>query len=138
MFDNKRFGLIIKQNKFTTQTLFEELEHRGVNIGIENLKKYRKGHVANPPFHILDALASILNCTVQDFLTDADEARTKITNQEILSNPQKYSQSLSKVAISSFSPEMKMFINSFMLLSDEEKQHYYEEIADIAARKLTL
>lgn len=137
MFDSVKLDELIYEKFNSNKELMLALNNMGYEIKEDAIKKWRQGNSV-PKVGALPFLSKLLGCTELDFYSDSEQTKEKITNQEILSNPQKYSQSISTVATSSFPPEMKMFINSFMLLSDEEKQHYYEEIADIAARKLTI
>lgn len=137
MFDSVKLDELIDEKFNSNKELMLALNNMGYEIKEDAIKKWRQGNSV-PKVGALPFLSKLLGCTELDFYSDSEQTKEKITNQEILSNPQKYSQSISTVATSSFPPEMKMFINSFMLLSDEEKQHYYEEIADIAARKLTI
>lgn len=137
MFDSVKLDELIDEKFNSNKELMLALNNMGYEIKEDAIKKWRQGNSV-PKVGALPFLSKLLGCTELDFYSDSEQTKEKITNQEILSNPQKYSQSISTLATSSFPPEMKMFINSFMLLSDEEKQHYYEEIADIAARKLTI
>ncbi|HEX5330811.1 hypothetical protein [Sulfuricurvum sp.] len=139
-FNKTNFKKLVKDKYDTYEKFRDHLQNAyDLNKKLNTVQKWGQVlHPSVPQSRDMPSIAAALGVEVIDLYTDAEKARNKITNQELLSNQSKYSQSISKAALSTFSPEMKMFINNFMLLSEEEKQHYYEEIADIAARKLIL
>ena len=94
MFDRKRFSKKIKDAKLTTASLFEKLEAMDIGITQSTLEAYRKGTIKHPPIDKLDIIADVLNCSIQDFFSDADKKREQIAKEEIKKNPQKYLQFL--------------------------------------------
>jgi len=95
MFDYKKFSSLLKKSTFndkklTSDSLHQELDNRGFEIGVETIKSYRKGNIKNPPIDILNEIANIANCSIQDFFSDADKKREQITREEISKDPKKY------------------------------------------------
>jgi len=132
MFDRRKFSQCIKNSKYTSKTLLIELNNKGVDIGLSTLESYRKGNIGSPPVENLDEVANIINCSVQDFFTDADKKREQITLDEIISNPQKYSKSISKVYEDTLSGDLKELLNNFQILPKDDREKYLSEIKEKA------
>lgn len=139
-FNKAEFKKLVK-NKFVTYENFRDTLHYsyGLDKKLNTVQKWGQiSHSSVPQSKDMPHIASALGIEVMDLYTDAKKIRAKITNEELLSNQSKYSESLSKVAMSTYPKEMQQFINNFQLLNEEEKQHFYDEVAKIAQEKLTL
>jgi len=131
MFDKKRFSKKIKDAKLTTASLFEKLEVMDIGITQSTLEAYRKGTIKHPPIDKLDIIADVLNCSIQDFFSDADKKREQIAIEEVSSNPSKYSQSISNAFLSEFPEHTQKLIKACLLLTDEQQK----ELLDVVDKK---
>ncbi len=123
-FNKAEFKKLVK-NKFVTYENFRDTLHYsyGLDKKLNTVQKWGQiSHSSVPQSKDMPHIASALGIEVM----------------ELLSNQSKYSESLSKVAMSTYPKEMQQFINNFQLLNEEEKQHFYDEVAKIAQEKLTL
>ena len=86
-FDKKRYKEKIKG--FTQKQIAENMKKYDIAISEGGVKNWtrtglnRLGKPYQPEFETLKALADMCKCSVQDFLTDANDQRQRITQQEI-------------------------------------------------------
>lgn len=128
MFDKKRFSTIIKESGYTTKSLFDRLKTKNIKFEISTLEAYRKGTIKSPPIENLEKITEVLNCSIQDFFTDADEKREKIAFEELSKQPEKYSNS----ALSSLPKTTQDIINNLSLLTEAQKKEILEQVKEIA------
>jgi len=136
MFDKKKFSKKIKDSKFTTASLFERLEELDIGISISTLEAYRKGTIKFPPIDKLDAIADVLHCSIQDFFSDADKKREQIAVEEITSDPERYSNSISKAFLSTLPEGTDKLIENFLLLTKEQQEEVQEHIKELAQENM--
>jgi len=136
MFDRKRFSKKIKDAKLTTASLFEKLEAMDIGITQSTLEAYRKGTIKHPPIDKLDIIADVLNCSIQDFFSDADKKREQIAVEEISSKPSKYSQSISNAFLSEYPKHTQQLIKKCLLLTDEQQKELLEHVEEMARKNM--
>jgi len=82
-FDRKEFSEIIKKSKYTSATLSNALQEKGITISKNTIDAYRKGTIKEPPNNKLSAIAKQLNINSSAFFAD-NENKIQIKQVKVI------------------------------------------------------
>ncbi len=142
-FDRIKYKEMIKSKGLKQQDIVDKLnDEYGISIGIGGVKSWTRttlnsqGEIFQPNIKTLIAIADLCNCSIQDFFSDAEVQRKKITIEEITNNPTQYSNSISTAAESIMDKNESLLLSEFRLLNTEEQKDVLDKVKSIADEKL--
>jgi len=130
-FLDDRVSLFYKTNK----EFLIALNNIGVPVKEDAVKKWRQGK-SIPKSAYLSGIATLLKCNVVDFYTNADKKREQIAVEEITSDPERYSNSISKAFLSTLPEGTDKLIENFLLLTKEQQEEVQEHIKELAQENM--
>ena len=133
-FDKNKYKKIVRRCNLSQKDIVDKLRNEydidftlgGVKNWTRNSKN-RLGEVYQPSIKILNALADMCNCSIQDFFSDAEKKREQIAQEEISEKPQKYSSSF----LSTLPKITQEMLENFSLLTEDEQKDVLSHVKQL-------
>jgi transcriptional regulator with XRE-family HTH domain len=139
IFDKDKYKNIIQKCGFTQAQIAEKLTNiYNIKISENAVKNWTRntknsqGKIYQPELETIKALADMCRCSIQDFFSDAEKKREQITNEELSKDPVKYTKSVR----STFSKDIQQLLDYYMMLTDEDRTYFLEEIKQKAMHRI--
>lgn len=137
-FDKEKFKKSVK-TKYGTYEIFREVLDRDYRLGkkLNTVQKWGQiSHPSVPTSRDLPVIAQALDIELVDLYTDADLVRQKITEQEIVSNPHRYSHSITSAYLQSIPEDIRQLLDYYRVINETDRQYYLGQIKSLAMKKL--